>query len=267
MKKVSVIIPTCNRPDLLKEAVASVDRQTYRDFEIIVIDDGKERLGGGAARNKGIRQATGEYIAFLDDDDVWLPEKLKRQMDVFASTPPDVGFCMCAVTNVYDDHEETTTVPDGVDDYFELALEHFNAFLNVTLLIKKQVLDEVGYFDESLPSHQETDLVLRMARKYKGLGVSEPLVRVNVKGTRERIGTSLARRIAGREIIINKYFKDFQERPALLATHYFRLGLLYRDDRQYRKARDVFYKALKTHFSFRYALHYANAIRLLLFAR
>jgi len=102
MPKVSVVIPTCNRPDLLPRAIKSVLAQTYQDFEIIVVDDGREKSsenvvagigdarlkyikqtdkkGGSAARNTGIKAAAGDFIAFLDDDDEWLPEKLDKQV-------------------------------------------------------------------------------------------------------------------------------------------------------------------------------------------
>src|SRR3989338_8677774 len=103
MVKVSVIIPTHNRPELLKRAVKSVLNQTYKDLEVIVVDDGLEKRadetvnsfndsrlkyiqhpeekGGSAARNTGIKNSSGEFIAFLDDDDEWLPEKLEIQIN------------------------------------------------------------------------------------------------------------------------------------------------------------------------------------------
>ena len=104
---VSVIIPTFNRAALVREAVASVKAQTYRDYEILVVDDastddtrealaaGREvrvlrqadRRGVAAARNRGIAAARGEWLAFLDSDDLWLPEKLARQMAYLADQP------------------------------------------------------------------------------------------------------------------------------------------------------------------------------------
>ena len=113
--KVSVIIPTYNRAHLVGRAIRSVLNQTYQDFEIIVVDDGstdnteevvksfndpriryirhEKNRGGSAACNTGIRAARGEYIAFQDSDDEWLPEKLEKQMQVFENTPTGVGGC------------------------------------------------------------------------------------------------------------------------------------------------------------------------------
>ncbi len=299
MPKVSVIIPTCNRPELLSRAIQSVLDQTYQDFEIIVVDDGdvksaedvvrrlkseevrppditqfgevgprldiserikyikhEQRKGGAAARNTGIKAAKGEFIAFLDDDDEWLPEKLKIQMKEFENTPRDVGFCFSAVKNIYKDKEETSKVPEGANDYHELALRRLKGFLTVTLVIKKYVFDEVGAFDENLPSHQEPDLMIRVSKKFKGLGINKALVRVSMSCSYEHVGGSIKRRIAGREIILSKYFDEFKKRPEVLAYHCFQLGLWCRDDGQKDKAKEYFKKAWQTNFNLRYFLHY-----------
>jgi glycosyltransferase involved in cell wall biosynthesis len=280
--KVSVIIPTHNRPKLLEKSVQSVLGQTYPVFEIIVIDDGlmdrarsmtesfgdsrivyiahEREKGGGAARNTGIKYAQGDIIAFLDDDDEWIPEKLEIQMNHFSGTSSAVGFCFSAVENIYSDRREVTQVPDGLNDYFETALSLFKAFLTVTLLIKKEVFDDIGYFDETLPSHQETDLVLRISKKYKGLGINRPLVKVNMKTDHERTGSSIKRRIAGREMILKKYEPDLLVRPAAWAEHLFWLGLFYRTDRQFKKARLLFEKALLVDFRLLYCIHYLSMI-------
>lgn len=114
---VSVVIPTRDRPRLLAEALGSALAQTWRDIEVLVVDDGSrpearpvvERFddrrvtyirndaprGGAAARNRGIRASRGEYVAFLDDDDIWLPTKIEKQMAVFGRAPPEVGVVYC----------------------------------------------------------------------------------------------------------------------------------------------------------------------------
>lgn len=281
--KVFVIIPTCNRPELLKKAIGSVLCQTYQDFEIIVVDDGlkeraqnlvkeindprilyiqnKKSLGGGGARNVGIRAARGEYVAFLDDDDEWLPEKLEVQMSLFEKSPNNVGFCFSAVTNVFDAKEENTSVKEGVKDYSEISFIRFKGFLTVTLIIRKKIFDEIGGFDEKLPSHQDPELILRIAQKYKGLGINKPLVRVNMKSGHEHIGSNLKRRIAGREMILKKYKEEYAKRPVILAKHYFWLGVWYRDDKQFSQAREYFTKAWKTHFRPIYFFRYLLMLR------
>src|SRR5688572_16958601 len=120
MANVSVIIPTHNRAQSVVTAIASVVRQTFQDLEIIVVDDASNddtaevlaqfrdkrikvirhqtNRGGAAARNTGIRHSTFDYIAFLDDDDEWLPEKLAKQMAALLTSPPEVG---CVYTGYF----------------------------------------------------------------------------------------------------------------------------------------------------------------------
>jgi len=110
---VSIVIPTYNRAGLLSRTIQSVLNQTYQDFEIIIVDDGstdkteevvksfnskkifynrhEENKGANAARNTGIKASRGEYIAFQDSGDEWLPQKLERQMKVFENASPEVG--------------------------------------------------------------------------------------------------------------------------------------------------------------------------------
>src|SRR3989344_3645191 len=281
MPKVSVIIPTHNRPELLKRAVNSVLSQTYTDLEIVVVDDGLEKRadetvnnfddsrlkyiqhseekGGSVARNTGIKSASGEFIAFLDDDDEWVPYKLATQMAQFESTPHDVGFCFSAVENVYSDRKYVTTVPSGIGDYHELALSYFKSLLTVTLVVKKYVFEELGVFDEQFPSHQEADLMIRVTEKFKGLGINQSLVRVAVGG-HNQVGGSLKRRILGREMLLAKHMEEFKKDKKLLADQNFGLGLMYRDNAQFAKARDMFDQAVRNNFSMRYFLHRLSMI-------
>ena len=256
---VSVIIPTRNRPELLKRAVASVHAQTYKDIELIVIED-TDGKGGGWARNQGIAKASGQYVAFLDDDDEWLPNKLEIQMKALTAASTDVAFSFTAVRNIFDDHEENTRVPAGIDSYHELALSRFKTFLNVTLLVKKSVIDEVGYFDERFPSHQEADLVIRLTKKYRGVGINESLVRVTMKSGREHVGGSFQRRIKGREMSLEKYKDEYAARPSVLAYHYFYLGLWNRNDENRKQSRLYFWRAWKADHKLRYLAHWARAL-------
>jgi len=277
--KVSVVIPTCNRPHLIKQTLDSVLKQSFQDFEIIVVDDGiKERVekavksyndsriryiqhevnkGGGVARNTGIKNAVGEYIAFLDDDDEWLNEKLEMQVKALDEANEEVGFCFTAVENILDNKTEKSKIPEGLNDYHELSLISFKKFLTVTLVVKKKVFDSVGTFDESLPSHQEAELMIRVTEKYKGIGINVPLVMVNMKSGHDSVGKNFARRIKGEEMLLEKHFDKYKKRRRVLAKHYFQIGLWCRDNGEKKKARGYFFKAWRSdYFKVRYLLHY-----------
>ncbi len=279
MPKVSVVIPTCNRPELLKKAIQSVLNQTYDDFEIIVVDDSGQRSaegvaknfandkikyiahaqnrGGAAARNTGIKVAQGSYIAFLDDDDEWLAEKLKLQVEALDKSGAEVGFCFTAVINITEQGEVAGQVPAGIADYHLRALRTFKGFLTVTLMVKAPVFEQVGLFDERFPSHQEPELMIRVTKKFKGIGLNQPLVRVNMRPGHLQIGKDLSKRIAGREMILKKHQEEFRQYPAFLARHYFQLALFYRDSGQIKKARQNFKRAFLAKFNPRYLGHYS----------
>ena len=133
LPRVSVVMPTYHREDLLKRAIDSVLVQDFRDFELLVIDDGPSEktaallagigdgrvhylpqprnMGVAAARNRGMREARGEYIAFLDDDDEWLPGKLSAQVRCFDAAPPQTGIIHSWVEVFEDDHEVRVRKP------------------------------------------------------------------------------------------------------------------------------------------------------------
>lgn len=284
MPKVSVVIPTCNRPELLKGAIASVLAQTYQDFEIIVVDDGDKvraketlgafedsrlryivneqpRQGGGFSRNAGAKVAKGEYLAFLDDDDEWELNKLATQVEAFGVAPNDVAFSYTGALSMYPDHVAQIHVISGVHDVGTIALTRFKGFLTVTLMIRKSVFDEMNGFDESLPSHQDPELILRISRKYhRALGVDQPLTRVNMDATREHIGGSLDRRIRGREMLIAKHKELLEHHPQKLAYHYFQLGIWSRDSGNFAQARAYFFKAFRLSWSPRHLFHALRAL-------
>mgnify|MGYP001199983637 CR=1 FL=1 len=282
MKKlISVIMPTYNRSDLVGVSIKSVLSQTYRDFELIVVDDGIEERaekvvksfnddriryiqhekskGGGAARNTGIKNAKGEFVAFLDDDDEWAQNKLEIQVRQFEKTDDSIGFSFTAVENITDTGSFCTNVPDGVQDFHERALKRFSGFLTVTLMIKKQVFEEVGVFDEIFPSNQEPDLMIRVTKEYKGLGINKPLSFVNMK-EHEHINSNWDNRINGRKMILEKYQDDFNKYPKYLAKHYFDLALMCRDVKYFKEAKKYFVKAIKINFKLLYIAHYFNVL-------
>jgi glycosyltransferase involved in cell wall biosynthesis len=195
---VSVVIPTYNRAALLRESLESVAAQTYRDFEILVVDDGStddtrsvvESSGArwipighsglqAAVRNRGIEQAQGEYVAFLDSDDRWLPEKLKRQVELLRERPEFALTCCNAHRLVDGKHEGLLHRPGTLrtGDVFDALLKR-NFVVNSSVLVRRATLTEVGGLDEdpALKSVEDYDLWLRIASTRKVHSFDDPLV-------------------------------------------------------------------------------------------
>jgi glycosyltransferase involved in cell wall biosynthesis len=193
---VSVIIPTYNRAWVLREAIDSILAQEFKDFELIVVDDGstdntgeildsyeqdilvlrQSNKGVSAARNRGIDAAEGRLIAFLDSDDLWLPRKLSSQVDFFNSNP-------AAVIN----QTEEIWVRNGVrvnpktrhHKFSGMIFERSLALCLVSpsaVMIKKNLFSEVGVFDENLPACEDYDLWLRISCRYPVHLIETPLI-------------------------------------------------------------------------------------------
>lgn len=197
--KVSVIIPTYNRKNLVIKSIKSVLNQTFKDFELIIVDDGstdatsenvkniidervkyirhEQNMGPSAARNTGIKAAKGEWIAFQDSDDVWLDTKLEKQMKVAAELSDDYAVVHCGIQYVDLATGKYLTRWIVREDINTEIINNLGVVPGTpTMVIRKKVFDDVGYFDESIPSHEESELGLRIAQKCKYKLVDEFLV-------------------------------------------------------------------------------------------
>jgi glycosyltransferase involved in cell wall biosynthesis len=194
--RVSVIIPTRNRSWCLPEAVDSVLSQTYENLELIVVDDGStddtpallarygSRLrclrqtnrGVSAARNRGLPAANGTLIAFLDSDDIWQPEKLTRQVEFF-NRQPAAKICQTEETwirrGVRVNPKRRHRKPSGWIFEASLALCLVSPS---AVMMRRELLEEMGGFDESLPACEDYDLWLRVSLRYPIHLIDEPLV-------------------------------------------------------------------------------------------
>ncbi|MBA3563371.1 MAG: glycosyltransferase family 2 protein [Gammaproteobacteria bacterium] len=175
---ISCIVPVFNGERFLGEALDSIFAQTWRPIEVIVVDDGStdrtkqvvarysERLtcfrqqnaGPAAARNKGLDLAGGEFIAFLDADDLWHPEKLARQMACF-SARPEIGMCITHIENFWEKGREEEAQRLSAQNH-PYAREHIG-FVCPVLLVRRGVFDKVGGFDASLWQGEDTDWFAR----------------------------------------------------------------------------------------------------------
>lgn len=199
MPRVSVIIPTYNCAHYLGQAIESVLSQTYTDLEILVIDDGsrdntadvaarygsrirylrQENRGLPAARNAAIQASGSALIALLDADDWWEPTKLEKQMAVL-DRQDQIGLVYTDLKVIYDDGAVIPSFlasrPLAKDGYVFEALIESAFILPSTVLLRRSCLDEVGLFDETMRSHEDIELWLRLCHRWKVAGVREPLV-------------------------------------------------------------------------------------------
>ena len=193
--RVSVIIPTYNRAQLVERAIASVLRQTHPVIEVIVVDDGstdetparlarngdarvkvirQDNAGVAAARNRGIKEATGDFVSFIDSDDEWRDDKLAKQLAALSDAPSHVGLCVTGGFAVTDGgvHERRWS-PSG--RLFEPLLVENTIFAGIGALVRSCVFEAVGGFDPSLPAIEDWDWLQRVARLYDFVAVDEPL--------------------------------------------------------------------------------------------
>jgi len=189
MKKVSVIITTYKRPDYLWQAIESVLKQTFKDFELIIVNDDPEsqslekiissykdpriiyiknekNLGGAKSLNLGLRVASGDYIAILDDDDVWLSEDKMEKQVKFLDENPD--YIIVGTSSIEVDHESETEVwrytgefgTENVEKYLLLKVP----FAHSSVLYRKDIILKVGGYSEDLLREKDIDLYLKIAK-------------------------------------------------------------------------------------------------------
>lgn len=182
---VSVVIPTYNRAHLIREALDSVFFQTYGNYEVILVDDGsedgtdkiisceyagrlnyisQENRGISGARNRGIEEAKGKYIAFLDSDDKWLPRKLELQA-AYMEAHPETGLLATKLLRYgLDVEREREICPPSFPAGFQELLTGKNFVPTTTVMLRRDILEKSGVFDPALPVAEDWDLWLRIAR-------------------------------------------------------------------------------------------------------
>ena len=250
---VSAIITTYNRaPSIVLRAVNSVLNQTYKKIEIIVVDDStndyserdevekaihkasdgilyirhETNKGGCAARNTGLSYAKGFYVAFLDDDDEWLPEKIAEQIKGFSDDDIALVYCGCTIIDQIRNvsYEQPNRYQRG---YVFGSLLQYNFIGNTSNpLLKTECVVEVGCFDEKMMSSQDSDLWLRITKKYPANCIEKPLLNYYAHKD-ERISTNLDKKIAGQERLNEKYDDEISKDKETWYLRHIRLIPLY----------------------------------------
>lgn len=285
LELVSVIIPTYNREDLIIRSIESVLHQTYRNLELIVVDDCstdcteikireihddrlkyrklRENSGACVARNVGIKQANGEYIAFQDSDDVWHPNKLEIQISEMKKEKTEISFCN--MNQYYLDAKKLKVFPKNCKKKFLEYNDLLSQALISTqcLVAKKECFDNVK-FDPNMPRLQDFDIAIRLAKRYKILHVDKELVDTYIQD--DSISSNPGKGKRALNLIWEKYQDDFQKN-SLARRNWHELMAGYLMDRGEDPSNE-FKEALKSKYSTRNLIKYILArSNLLNFAR
>jgi len=267
MPAVSVIVPTHNRSSLLRRAIDSVRRQTFSDFEVVVVDDastddtaavvrgyGDSRIryikltgngGVASARNAGIAAAAGDFIALLDDDDEWLPEKLQRQLELFHRGGGAVG----AVYSGYREIDQATSeviaerLPSLRGQIFEQLLFAGYFTPTSTIVVRAECFRRLGGFDASFRYGEDYDMWLRVAREYGFDFVNDCLTHVYFQPG--GLTQNYEAIIAGSELHLERYRAFFASHRAVYSAQLQRLGTLYCFTDRVTTGRSMFIEAIR----------------------
>ena len=269
---VTVIIPTYNSAHFLRESLESVLNQTFKDYEVLVVDDGsqdntrellghnypmvryihQEHSGPATARNAGIKHAAGEFVAFLDADDIWLPTKLEKQIQHFRQNPPTA--CIFTEHAFFD--SKGLCEPAGrkknllmKGDLVRNIFRH-DGVATPTVMVRRTVLTEVGCFDEDLITAEDENLWMRIAMKHRIDLIDEVLALCRVREgslTRsEQIFIGVKKHL---EVLDWKYPELRRRLDGLIkrkhAIVHFERGLAYFSGNRFSQARAEFMQTLK----------------------
>jgi len=268
--EISVVIPTYNRAYLIGRAIQSVLQQTFQDIEVLLVDDcsndntkeivagiGDNRIkyirheknrGVAAARNTGIASATGKYVAFLDSDDEWLPEKLEKQIKVFTDATAAVGIVYTRmvilegnnkkyIPPVYAKSREGNLLRDLLVDPILVKPP--------ATMIRKECFARVGMFDENFFAGEDWDLWIRLAKHYEFKYINDLLVICHVLA--DRVTNSNQNFTYGRirELILEKHGEDIKKDRHVLSSYYVKMGHDFCTEQQLNKGRQYFIQAAR----------------------
>lgn len=273
MLEVSVVIPTYNSAKFLDEALQSVFDQTFKDYEIIVVDDGstdqtkqvidrygnkirylyQENGGPAKARNLGIRHSSGKYIAFLDADDVWLPLKLERQVCMFHQRPE---LAMVFTENLLFNESGVFQTSMGKRKRLMKGDVARNIFLHSEILtssviVRVEVFNKIGLFEEELQLAEDDNMWIRTAANFKIELIDEPLVKrrvhsQNITADRKRLFEAVQTNIQ----LLSQRYMGIKERiedviPQKLSQVQFSLGYNHFENQELKEARKAFARGIR----------------------
>jgi len=249
--KVSIIIPTYNREKFLTRALNSILIQTFKNFELIVIDDAStdntekvlknfqkkdkrikyfrnsQNKGPSESRNIGIRMAKGKYIAFLDSDDEWLPQKLEKQLKFIENKNAKVVTCWAYVNDKIRKKKYLCKVPYYKNPIPKILKENYILSSPSSVILERKVIDKVGFFDSLIRYAEDWDYWIRIIKAgYNFFVVKEPLLKYHLweGGTPGTLNFSKKAKDLNR--ILEKHKELFLKYPKIYAKHLKSVGHL-----------------------------------------
>lgn len=252
----SVIIATYRRQHLLPRAINSVLKQTFTDFELIIVDDSspdqtmevvagftdtrikyiRREVNGGcpAAKNTGIRAARGKYITLLDDDDEYFPNFLAEMFQVWESVPQSVGVSWCGTQVVKETAKDSQVIEEKVwHPIFKNREEAYLSFLcarrvggNCGLTFRRTALITIGALDERLRKADDTDLLARMVYQFDFTVISQVLIKIYHHGS-GRLTMYDQTMAQAYEIILQKNEHRLNSHPTISAELHYKIGWIY----------------------------------------
>ena len=273
-QKVSVILTTYNRPELLSKAIASVLFQTYTNFELIIIDDcsdkstekvinsfqnnkiiyirNKNNIHLSSSRNIGIDKSSGEYICFLDDDDTWHKDKLKLQIDKFKTLDNNYGLVYSWMNIVSNKIELDKLTPIVNNDIFLESLHGQPIAAASSWMIRRSVIEKNIKFDSRIRRGIDGDFLRQLTKYFYVDFIPVCLVNYQVQHGKNRISSSsisnFKKSIKGNLITERKFATDFKKNPKIYSLFFQRILFEYMFVGSYLSAFSVFFKSLYYNF-------------------
>lgn len=230
MNKISVIIPTHNRSDLLTNAIQSVVNQTYKDIEIVVVDDAstcnnqaiidsfnmsiiyhrfETNQGGNICRNKGVELANGQYVAYLDDDDTWHEQKLEKQLSTMQQS--DASLCYTGKNiitvdeNLKEIHRRYSFAKPKYESLQKSIMQKNFIGTTSSIMVQKDKFLEMGGFDVAMPALQDYEFYLRFIHAgFNVIGLDDGLVNYFIYANKSAVSKSLKKKLNAMKAILEK---------------------------------------------------------------